>query len=114
MADLRETQKKLSANRDDQQFVSDLARMECWLRTAIHDFVPNTIYKQTVMYWPLQSNTTVASQLFKRHKEDLQEFLDRYGSERAVFELFGPGLRMCSNNERAVQTTQLRRTYLSK
>ncbi len=105
---------KLSATRHDQQFVSDLARMECWLRTAIHDFVTNTLYKQTVMYWPLQSTTAVASQLFKRHKEDLHEFVERYGSERAVLELFGPGLRMCGNYERAVQTTQLRRTFLSK
>jgi hypothetical protein len=106
--------KRLSGNMEDQQFVSDLARLELLMRAAIHDYVPNTNYKSTVLYWANQSPTAAAAMLFKRNKNDIQEFLDRYGSEVKLLELFGPPLRLCANNERAVQTTQIRRTFLSK
>ena len=51
---------------------------------------------------------------FKRHRDELEEFIMRYGSELKLLELFGPSLRQCANNERAVQTTQIRRMYLSR
>jgi hypothetical protein len=106
--------KRLSGNKEDLQFVSDLTRLESWMRSAIHDFVPNNNYKTTVMYWATQSTTAAAAMLFKRHKNELEDFILRYGSELKMLEVFGPSLRQCANNERAVQTTTIRRMYLSR
>jgi hypothetical protein len=106
--------RRLSSNKEDQQFVSDLARLEILMRIAIHDFVPNENYKTTVMYWANQSTTAAAAMLFKRHKNDLQDYIERYETELKMLEIFGPALRQCANNERAVQTTQIRKTFMSK
>ena len=102
--------RRLSGNKKDQQFVSDLARLELLMRNAIHDYVPNTNYKTTVMYWANQSTTAAAAMLFKRHKNDLKEFIERYGTEPKMLDIFGAALRQCANNELAVQTTQIRKT----
>jgi hypothetical protein len=106
--------RRLSSNKEDQQFVSDLARLEILMRIAIHDFVPNENYKTTVMYWANQSTTAAAAMLFKRHKNDLKDYIERYETELKMLEIFGPALRQCANNERAVQTTQIRKTFMSK
>jgi hypothetical protein len=63
------------------------------MRNAIHDFVPNTNYKTTVMYWANQSTTAAAAMLFKRHKNDLQDYIERYETELKMLEIFGPALR---------------------
>ena len=104
----------MSGNREDLQFVSDQTRMECWMRTAIHDFVPNAKYKHTVMYWATQSTTAAAALLFKRHQQDLPEMVERYGSEQRMLQLFGLILRQAANNERAVQSKQIKLTFMSK
>ncbi len=114
MSAYEKRKQKLSGNVKDLQFVSDQTRLECWMRTAIHDFVPNANYKHTVMYWATQSTTAAAALLFKRHAQALPELIERYGSEQRMLQLFGLGLRQVANNERAVQSKQIKITFMSK
>ncbi len=66
------------------------------------------------MYWATQSTTAAAALLFKRHAQDLPELIERYGNEQRMLQLFGLGLRQVANNERAVQSKQIKITFMSK
>ena len=96
------------------QYVADYTILECLMRQAIHDFSPLKHYKKTVMYWSPKSPTAAAQMLIERHLQDIPEIIDRYGGPTSVQTLFGKKLRNLANNERAIQTGQLKTTYLSK
>ncbi len=89
--------KRLSGNGADLQFASDVAVLEIWMRTAIHDFFPNATYKQTVMFWSPKEPNSALRLLMKRHKRDITEMVARYGGEMRMLTQFGPHLRMIAN-----------------
>ncbi len=99
--------KRLSGHGPDLQFASDVAVLEIWLRTAIHDFFPNAMYKHTVMFWSLKDPNSALRLLIKRHKRGLTDMVTRYGGEMRFLTQFGPHLRMIANNERAIQSKQI-------
>jgi hypothetical protein len=96
------------------QQVSDYTILECLMRQAIHDFSPLRPYKKTVMYWSTKNITSAAHMLVQRHLPELQDIIHRYGGERSCEMFFGKALRNLANNERAIQTRQIKHTFLSK
>ena len=52
--------------------------------------------------------------MYKRHLHKLQDIINRYGGERSCEMFFGKALRNLANNERAIQTRQIKHTFLSK
>jgi hypothetical protein len=96
------------------QYVADYTILECLMRQAIHDFSPLKKYKKTVMYWSTKNISAAAQMLIERHLEDIPEIIDRYGGPTSVITFFGKKLRNLANNERAIQTGQLKTTFLSK
>jgi hypothetical protein len=101
-------------NENDAQYVADYTILECLMRQAIHDFSPLKNYKKPVMYWSPKNITAAAQMLIERHLQDIPEIINRYGGPTSVQTLFGKKLRNLANNERAIQTGQLKTTYLSK
>ena len=84
------------------------------MRQAIHQFSPATKYKKTVMYWSPRVKTAAAHMLIERHKDEIPHLLERYGGQIAMEIRFAGDLRFLANNERAIQTRQIKSTYLSK
>ncbi len=95
-------------------FAADFTLLECFMRQAIHYFSPATKYKKPVMYWSPKVKTAAAHMLIERHYDDIPNLIDRYGGQIALEIRFADDLRFLANNERAVQTRQIKSTYLSK
>ena len=95
-------------------FAADYALLEVFMRQAIHQFSPATKYKKTVMYWSPRVKTAAAHMLIERHKDEIPHLLERYGGQIAMEIRFAGDLRFLANNERAIQTRQIKSTYLSK
>ena len=106
--------KRLSGHAPDLQFASDVAVLEIWMRTAIHDFFPNEMYKHTVMFWSLKDQNSALRLLLKRHKRDLSDMITRYGGELRFLTEFGPHVKKVANNERAIQSKQIKMAFMSK
>ena len=96
------------------QFAADYTLLEVFMRQAIHHFSPATKYKKTVMYWSPKVKTAAVHMLIERHKEEIPHLLERYGGQIAMEIRFAGDLRFLANNERAIQTRQIKSTYLSK
>jgi hypothetical protein len=99
---------------DETQQIADYTILECFMRQAIHDFSPLKPYKKTVMYWPTKNTPAAARMLIQRHFDDLQVMINRYGGVTALEMKFAKALRNLANNERAIQTRQIKTTFLSK
>jgi hypothetical protein len=84
------------------------------MRQAIHDFSPLKPFKKTVMYWPTKNASAAARMLIQRHFDELQVMINRYGGVTALEMKFAKALRNLANNERAIQTRQIKTTFLSK
>ena len=93
---------------------ADYTLLECCMRQAIHNFSPATKYKKTVMYWSPKVKTAAAHMLIQRHYEEIPTMIERYGGQIAIELRFADKLRFLANNERAIQTRQIKSTYLSK
>ena len=106
--------KRFSGNAEDHQHASDVAILEIWMRTAIHDFSPNETYKHTVMFWSQKDPNSALRLLLKRHKRDITEMVARYGGEMRMLQIHGIHIRSLANNERAIQTKQIKLTWMSK
>jgi hypothetical protein len=66
------------------------------------------------MDWSQKNPTASAHMLISRHFEEIPEIINRYGGPTSVEVFFGKKLRNLANNERAIQTGQIKSTYLSK
>ena len=95
-------------------FAADFTLLEVFMRQAIHNFSPATKYKKTVMYWSIKVKTAAAHMLIERHKDEILNLIERYGGQMAMEIRFAGELRFLANNERAIQTRQIKSTYLSK
>ena len=84
------------------------------MRQAIHNFSPSSQYKKPVMYWSTKVSTAAAHMLVERHAHEIPNLLQRYGGQTALEMRFGKKLRFLANNERAIQTRQIKSTFLSK
>ncbi len=84
------------------------------MKQAIHDFSPIQKYTKTVMYWPPKNNTAAARMLVKRHIDELSNMIKRYGGKTALEMKFAKNLRNLANNERVIQTRQIKNVFLSK
>ena len=84
------------------------------MRQAIHNFSPAGHYKKPVMYWSTKVSTAAAHMLIERHAHEIPNLLQRYGGQTALEMRFGKKLRFLANNERAIQTRQIKSTFLSK
>jgi hypothetical protein len=98
----------------DATTAADFTLLECFMRQAIHYFSPATKYKKTVMYWSPKIKTAAAHMLIERHYDEIPNLIQRYGGQIALEIRFADKLRFLANNERAVQTRQIKSTYLSK
>ncbi len=52
--------------------------------------------------------------VIERHKDEIPNLIDRYGGQMALEIRFAGELRFLANNERAIQTRQIKSTYLGK
>ena len=93
---------------------ADYTLLECFMRQAIHNFSPATKYKKTVMYWSPKIKTAAAHMLIVRHYDEIANMIERYGGQIAFENRYKDKLRFLANNERAIQTRQIKSTYLSK
>ena len=66
------------------------------------------------MYWSTKVSTAAAHMLVERHAHEIPNLLQRYGGQTALEMRFGKKLRFLANNERAIQTRQIKSTFLSK
>ncbi len=66
------------------------------------------------MYWPRKTNPAAARMLVQRHIDELSNMIKRYGGETAIEMKFAKPLRNLANNERAIQTRQIKSVFLSK
>jgi hypothetical protein len=66
------------------------------------------------MYWSTKVKTPAAHMLIERHKDEIPNLIERYGGQMALEIRFAGELRFLANNERAIQTRQIKSTYLSK
>ena len=95
-------------------FAADFTLLEVFMRQAIHNFSPATKYKKTVMYWSIKVKTAAARMLIERHKDEIPNLIARYGGQMPMEIRFAGELRFLANNERAIQTRQIKSTFLSK
>ena len=98
----------------DSTVAADYTLLECFMRQAIHHFSPASQYKKPVMYWSTKVSTAAAHMLVERHAHEIPNLFERYGGQTALEMRFGKKLRFLANNERAIQTRQIKNTYLSK
>ena len=98
----------------DATAAADYTLLECFMRQAIHYFSPSSQYKKPVMYWSTKVSTAAAHMLVERHAHEIPNLFERYGGQTALEMRFGKKLRFLANNERAIQTRQIKNTYLSK
>jgi hypothetical protein len=91
------------------KFAADYTLLEVFMRQAIHKFSPATKYKKTVMYWSTKVKTAAAHMLIERHKDEIPNLLERYGGQMALEIRFASELRFLANNERAIQTRQIKK-----
>jgi hypothetical protein len=98
----------------DATVAHDYTLLECFMRQAIHNFSPSSKYKKTVMYWSTKVSTSAAHMLVERHAHEIKNLIHRYGGQTPLEMRFGAKLRFLANNERAIQTRQIKNTFLSK
>ena len=66
------------------------------------------------MYWSTKVSTSAAHMLVERHAHEIKNLIHRYGGQTPLEMRFGAKLRFLANNERAIQTRQIKNTFLSK
>jgi len=98
----------------DATLAADYTLLECFMRQAIHNFSPDNKYKKTVMYWSPKIKTAAAHMLIERHYDEITNLIQRYGGRVTLEIRYADKLRSLANNERAIQTRQIKSTYLSK
>ena len=126
-SDDEETSSNNSTDDDEQKFgngksltesdattAADYTLLECFMRQAIHNFSPSSQYKKPVMYWSTKVSTAAAHMLVERHAHEIPNLLQRYGGQTSLEMRFAKKLRFLANNERAIQTRQIKSTFLSK
>jgi hypothetical protein len=113
-SDIEDDPKTVVFEDSDATQAADWTLLECFMRQAIHNFSPATKYKKTVMYWSPKIKTAAAHMLIERHYVEIPNMIQRYGGQIALEMRYADKLRFLANNERAVQTRQIKSTYLSK
>ncbi len=113
-SDIEVSAKKVVYEESDATLAADYTLLECFMRQAIHNFSPATKYKKTVMCWSPKIKTAAAHLLIERHSDEISNLIQRYGGRITLEIRFADKLRSLANNERAIQTRQIKSTYLSK
>ena len=113
-SDIDDNPKTVVYEDSDATQAADFTLLEIFMRQAIHNFSPATKYKKTVMYWSPKIKTAAAHMLIERHLDEIPNLIQRYGGKIALEMRYADKLRFLANNERAVQTRQIKSTYLSK
>jgi hypothetical protein len=113
-SDIEVIPKKVVYEDSNATLAADYTLLECFMRQAIHNFSPATKYKKTVMYWSPKIKTAAAHMLIERHYDEISNMIERYGGQIALENRFKDQLRFLANNERAIQTRQIKSTFLSK
>jgi hypothetical protein len=113
-SDIEVIPKKVVYDDSNATLAGDYTLLECSMRQAIHNFSPVTKYKKTIMCWSPKIKTAAAHMLIERHYDEISNMIERYGGKIALENRFKDQLRFLANNERAIQTRQIKSTFLSK